>query len=105
MKIVDYNIAAVTEPEITCFSLKTVTKIVNPIENVLIRPKQPVQMSKHKVEPLPSVVTSETWQQIRKTKEQESSKIEEEILRKKQLATEKKLLNKKAKMERKENFE
>ena len=32
--MVDYNIAAVTEPETACFSLKTATEIVIPIENV-----------------------------------------------------------------------
>ena len=101
-EMVDYNIAAVTETETTCFTLKTATEIVNPIENVLTRPKQPVQMSKRKIEHLPSVVTSETWQQIRKTKEQQKEKMEEEKLKKKQLTTEKKLLNEKAKIERKD---
>ena len=66
--MVDYNIAAVTEPETACFSLKTTADVVNPIENILIWPKQPVQLSKRKIERLPSVVTSETWQQIRKGK-------------------------------------
>ena len=41
----NYNITAVIEPETACFSLKTATEIVNPIENVLIWPKQSVQMS------------------------------------------------------------
>ena len=94
--MIDYNIAVVTEPETACFSLKTAKEIVNPIENILIWPKQPVKMSKRKIEYLPLVVTSETWQQIRKAKEQEKSKMEEEKLRKKQLASEKKLLNEKA---------
>ena len=99
VEMVDYNIA---EPETTCFTLKTATEIVNPIENVLTRLKQPVQMSKRKIEHLPSVVTSETWQQIRKTKEQQKEKMEEEKLKKKQLTSEKKLLNEKAKIERKD---
>ena len=60
--MIDYNIVAATEPETACFSLKTATETVNPIENVLIWPKQPVQMSKRKTERLPSVVTSEKWQ-------------------------------------------
>ena len=30
--MIDYNIAAVTESETDCFSLKTATKIENPIE-------------------------------------------------------------------------
>ena len=64
VEMIDYNIAAVTEPETACFSLKTATEIVSPIENVLIWLKQPVQMSKRKIKRLPSVVTSETWQQI-----------------------------------------
>ena len=62
VEMIDYNIAAATEPETACFSLKTATEIVNPIENVLIWPKQPVQMSNRKIERLPSVVTSEKWQ-------------------------------------------
>ena len=102
VEMLDYNIAAVTEPETTCFTLKTATKIVNPIENVLTRPKQPVQMSKRKIEHLPSVVTSETWQQIRKAKEQQKEKMEEEKLKKKQLTAEKELLNERAKIERKD---
>ena len=64
VEMIDYNIAAVTEPETACFSLKTATEIVNPTENVFIWPKQPIQMSKHKIERLPSVVTSEMWQRI-----------------------------------------
>ena len=102
VEIIDYNTAAVTEPETACFNLKTAKEIVNPIENVLIWPKQPVQMFKRKIERLLSVVTSETWQQIRKAKEQEKSKMEEEKLWKIQLATEKKLLKEKAKKERKD---
>ena len=100
-------------------SIKIAAEIINPIESVLIWPKKPVQMSKRKGERLPSVVTSETWQQIQKTKVQEKSqikdeklrkkqlaankksKLEEEILKKKQLAMEKKLLNEKTKKERK----
>ena len=39
VEMIDYNIAAVTEPETACFSSKTATKIVNPTENVLVRPK------------------------------------------------------------------
>ena len=97
--MVDCNITAVIEPETACFSLKNSN--VNSIENVLIWPKQQVRMSERKIDRLPSVVTSETWQQIRKAKEQENSKTEEEKLRKKQLAVEKKLLNEKAKKERK----
>ena len=57
-------------------------------------------MSKRKIKRLPSIMTSETWQQIRKAKDQEKSKIEEEKSTKKQLATEKKLLNEKVKKER-----
>ena len=38
-------------------------------------------MSKRKIEHLPSVVTSEIWQQIRKAIEQEKSKMEEEKLK------------------------
>ncbi|XP_065659269.1 uncharacterized protein LOC136083655 [Hydra vulgaris] len=119
MEMPDCNNAAVIEPKPACFSLKIAAKIINPIESVLIWPKQPVQSSKRKVERLPSVVTSETWQLIQKTKLQEKSKIkaeklkkkqlavdkkskvEEERLRKKQLAMEKKLLNEKTKKERK----
>ena len=97
VEMVDYNIAAVTEPETASFSLKTATEIVNPMASILIWPKQPVQMSKRQIEHLPSVVTSEMWQQIRKAKEQEKSKMEEEKLRKIQLATYKKLLNEKTK--------
>ena len=37
-------------------------------------------MSKRKIECLPTVVTSETWQEIRKAKEQEKSKIKEETI-------------------------
>ena len=59
-------------------------------------------MSKCKIDRLPSVVTSEKWQQIQKTKKQEKSKMGEEKLRKKQLAAEKKLVDEKAKMERKD---
>ena len=98
VEMVDYNIAAVTEPETACFSLKTAIEIVIQIENFLTWQKQLVQMSKRKIERLPSVVASETWQQVQKTNEQEKSKMEEEKLRKK-LATEKKLLNEKAKKE------
>ena len=35
VKMIDYNIAAVKEPETACFSIKTAAEIVNPIENVL----------------------------------------------------------------------
>ena len=99
--MIDYDIAAVTEPETACFSLKTTTEIVNPTENVLIWSKQPVQMSKRKIDRLPSVEISEKWQQIRKAKEQKKSKMEVEKLRKKQLVAEKKLFDEKAKMKRK----
>ena len=102
VELVAYNTTAVTEPETPCFSLKTAIEIVNLIENILVWPKQLVQVSKCKIELLPSVVTSETWQQFRKAKEQENSKMEKEKLRKKQLATMKKLLNEKAKKKRKE---
>ena len=47
-------------------------------------------------------MTCETWQQIRKPKEQKKSKTEEEKFRKKQLTAEKKLSDEKAKMERKD---
>ena len=68
----------------------------------LLKTKQPIQMSERKIDCLPLVVTSETWQQNRKGKEQEKSKMEEEKLSKKQLAAKKKLFNEKAKMERKD---
>ena len=58
-------------------------------------------MSKRKIESLPSVVTSEAWQQIQKAKAQEKTKIEEKKLRKKQLIVEKKLLNEKLKRKEK----
>ena len=45
--MVDYNITGVIELETACFSLKTATEIVNPIENVLRWPKQPIQMSQN----------------------------------------------------------
>ena len=90
--MVGYNIAAVKEPETTCFSLKTVTVIVIPIENVLIWPKQPVQMSKRKIERLASVVTSETWQQIRKAKEHEKPKMEEKKTKEETIVYRKKVI-------------
>ena len=96
VKMVDYNIAAVLEPETAFSSLKTATEIGIPIENVLIWPKQPVQMSKRKIERLPLVVTSKTWH-FRKAKEQVKSKMEEEAI-----GYRKKLLNEKAKKERKD---
>ena len=96
MDMPDYNNAAVIEPKPACFSLKIAAEIINPIESVLLWPKKPVQMSKRKGERLPSVVTSETWQQIQKTKVQEKSQIKDEKLRKKQLAA-----NKKSKLEEK----
>ena len=99
--MVDYSIVAVTEPVTAYFSLKTAKEIANPIENVLIWPMQPVQMSERKKERLPSVVTFKTWQQIRKENEQEKSKMEEEKLRKKQLAAEKCYLMKKLERKKK----
>ena len=102
VEMVDNSITAVIEPETASFNLKTATEIVNPIENVLIWLKQPVKMSKRKIDRLRSIVTSETWQQNRKGKEQEKSKMEEEKLSKKQLAAKKKLFDEKAKMERKD---
>ena len=74
VEMIDYNIAAVTEPETACFGLKTATEIVIPIENNLIWPKQPVQMSKRKIERLPSIVTSETWQKFERQKSKKSQK-------------------------------
>lgn len=52
--------------------------VLEPLENIIFWPKQPITKSKRKTEHLPSVLTSKKWQEIQTAKKQEKEAIEEE---------------------------